>query len=88
MPFIQCDGQPRSKQCLQKARAFPSDTKRKRRVMEKERIKNQERGGKERIRSDLMAGFSNVHVCLFTSAQHLVKNGDLESAGLEWDLGF
>lgn len=56
--------------------------------METERIKNQERGGKERKRSDLMAGFSNVNVCLFTSAQHLVKNGDLESAGLEWDLGF
>lgn len=56
--------------------------------MESERIKNQERGGKERKRSDLMAGFSNVNERLFTSAQHPFKNGDLESAGLEWDLGF
>lgn len=56
--------------------------------MENERIKNQERGGEERKRSDLMAGFSNVNVRLFTSAQHLFKNADLESADLEWDLGF
>lgn len=51
--FVQRDGQPGSKQCLEEAGAFPRITKRKRSATQNERVKHGHRG-------DLMAGFSDV----------------------------